>query len=125
MGRILAVDDERDVLLLYQEALGTFGHEVIGAISAAEAMEVLGRERPDLIILDLRMPGTSGLDLLEWVRSRDREVPIIVCSALAGLRRDFAIWNSHVAAFLPKPLDMSRLIQEVAQALGDRQDPSA
>lgn len=125
MGRILAVDDERDVLLLYQEALGTFGHEVVGAVSGAEAMEFLGREMPDLIILDLRMPGISGLELLEWVRSRDNDVPIIVCSALSGLRGDYAIWSSRVAAFVPKPLDMSRLIQEVSQALGDRQAPEA
>ena len=118
MARILAVDDERDILLLLQEALSTFGHEVIGAVSGAEAMDFLGREQPDLMILDLRMPGTSGLELLEWVRSRGNTVPIIVCSALSGLRDEFAFWDSHVAAFVPKPIDISRLLREVADALG-------
>ncbi len=128
MGDILAVDDERDVLLLYQEALSAFGHQVTGAISGAEAMDYLERRTPDLIILDLRMPEISGLDLLEWVRSRDADVPIIVCSALSGLRGEFALWSSRIAAFVPKPLDMPRLIRVVAQVLGrDRatEDPTA
>lgn len=121
MARILAVDDERDILLLLQEALSTFGHEVTGAVSGAEAMDYLGREQPDLIILDLRMPGTSGLELLEWVRGRGNTVPVIVCSALSALRDEFALWDSHVAAFVPKPIDISRLLREVANALGAEQ----
>jgi len=117
VGRILAVDDERDILLLYQEALGTFGHEVIGAVSGAEAMEYLEREVPDLVLLDLRMPDISGLEVLEWLRRRRPHVPIIVCSAVHGLRDEFAIWSAHVAAFLPKPLDMAHLLREVALVL--------
>jgi len=117
VGHILAVDDERDILLLYQEALGTFGHQVTGAVSGAEAMDYLARRMPDLIILDLRMPGISGIELLEWVRDRSPDVPIIVCSALSGLQSDFAVWSSRIAAFVPKPIDMSRLIHEVSQAL--------
>jgi len=117
VGLILAVDDERDILLLYQEALGTFGHDVVGALSGAEAIEYLEREAPDLIILDLRMPDISGLDVLDWLRRRRPLVPIIVCSAVHGLRDEFAIWNSRVAAFLPKPLDMARLLREVALVL--------
>jgi len=117
VGRILAVDDERDILLLYQEALGTFGHEVIGAVSGAEAMEYLEREAPDLVLLDLRMPDISGLEVLEWLRRRRPHVPIIVCSAVHGLRDEFAIWSAHVAAFLPKPLDMAHLLREVALVL--------
>ena len=117
MGRILAVDDERDILLLYQEALGTFGHEVIGAVSGAEAMEYLERQAPDLVLLDLRMPDISGLEVLEWLRRRRPHVPIIVCSAVHGLRDEFAIWSAHGAAFLPKPLDMAHLLREVALVL--------
>ena len=123
MGHILAVDDERDILLLYQEALGTFGHQVTGAVSGAEAMDFLARRMPDLIILDLRMPDMTGLELLEWVRGRGFDVPIIVCSALSGFESDFAVWSSRIAAFVPKPIDMSRLIHEVSQVLGH--DPSA
>jgi len=117
VGRILAVDDERDILLLYQEALGTFGHEVIGAVSGAEAMEYLERQAPDLVLLDLRMPDISGLEVLEWLRRRRPHVPIIVCSAVHGLRDEFAIWSALVAAFLPKPLDMAHLLREVALVL--------
>jgi DNA-binding response OmpR family regulator len=117
VGHILAVDDERDILVLYQEALGTFGHKVVGAVSGAEAMDYLERETPDLIILDLRMPGVSGLELLEWLRRRGQRVPVIVCSALSGLRDEFALSGSDIAAFVAKPPDMARLIHVVAEVL--------
>ena len=118
MSRILVVDDERDILLLLQETLTGCGHTVTGAVSGAEAMDFLVRQELDLLILDLRMPDFSGIDLLHWVRERYKGLPVIVCTAYPALKNDFTLWESHVAAFVTKPIDMPNLIAEVSQALG-------
>ena len=120
VGGILVVDDDEDTLLFLQEALGILGREVTGAVSAFEALDFLSERQVDLIVLDLHMPGMSGLDLLGRIRDTDRDVPIIVCSAYPGLRNDFAIWNSGVAAFLAKPIAPDVLAREAAAALSGR-----
>lgn len=118
MSRILVIDDEKDVLLLLQEALTTYGHDVTGAVSGVEAVDFLENQKADLIILDLRMPDISGLELLRWVRDHQIAAPVIVCSALSALRNEYTVSTSHVSAFIPKPIDLPHLIAEVSRALG-------
>lgn len=67
--RILAVDDEPDVLLLVKASLRTTGHEVLTAATADEARTLCEEQRPDLLLLDISMPGLSGPDLLRQLRA--------------------------------------------------------
>jgi len=117
VGRILVVDDEVDILLFMQEALEPYGHEVTGAVSGFEALDFLGEQDVDLIILDLRMPDITGLELLERIRKGDADVPIIICSGYPKLADDYRVWGSRVAAVLYKPVDPDQLVREVAGAL--------
>ena len=119
MGRILVVDDEKDILLLLQEALGACGHEVTGALSGVEALDFLDQEQVDLVILDIRMPDMTGIELLERIRKSHARLPVIICSAYPWLARGYVVWSSEVAAVIPKPLDLEHLALVVAKTLDE------
>ncbi|MDO9083170.1 MAG: response regulator, partial [Humidesulfovibrio sp.] len=87
--KILVVDDEKHIRMLYQEELESEGYEV-ATTDGEEAIEsVLARENPAVIILDIRLgPGRSGLDLLQTIRSRDAKLPVILCTAYDSFQHD-------------------------------------
>lgn len=116
MRRILVVDDEEAVRLLYQEELTDAGYEVSTAAGGAEALARIREAPPDLITIDLRMPEMDGIELLGRVRQLYRELPVIICTAYGDLRRDFATWASD--AYLTKSADLTELKTKVAELLG-------
>ena len=77
-GHVLVVDDDAAVCWAIEQALLGEGYRVRVAADAAAARRLLARERPDVMICDVRMPGESGLDLLADVHARHRELPVIV-----------------------------------------------
>ncbi len=118
MKSILVVDDEEHIRLLFQDELTDEGYHVRTAASAREGWEKLKERMPDLVILDIRMPEQSGLEMLEELRQRYPHLPIIMCTALKALQDDYTIWESQVAAFVSKPVDLDDLIVKVQDAIG-------
>ncbi|MFQ5893442.1 MAG: response regulator, partial [Nitrospinota bacterium] len=94
MKRILIVDDEENIRLLYEEELAEEGYEVATAASAEEAMAQIEAKRPDLVTLDIRMPGIDGIEFLRLLRERDRDLPVIIVTAYAEYKQDFSVWAS-------------------------------
>jgi two-component system, NtrC family, response regulator AtoC len=82
MARILVVDDEPDSVELLQEFLTGKGYDVVTASNGEEALRKVKEERPHLILLDVRMPGMNGLDVLRKVREFDQEVGVIMVTAV-------------------------------------------
>src|SRR5206468_11147810 len=82
---ILVVDDDRRVVELLSIALGAYGYRVLQALDGDEALRVALRERPDLVVLDVRLPRKSGFEVCERLRQDpdDPHVPIIMVSAAA------------------------------------------
>jgi CheY-like chemotaxis protein len=119
MARIMVVDDEKNIRTLFQMELEELGHEVKTAASASEALQVFESGPFDLLVVDIRMPDMTGLELMEKIRGKDSEVPIIVCTALKALENDYTIWESRVSAFLAKPVDLDDLKAAVNRALGE------
>lgn len=118
MARIIVVDDEKNIRTLFQVELEEMGHEAKAVASGAEALREFEAGEIDLFIVDIRMPDMTGLELMEKIREKDSEVPIIVCTALKALEDDYTIWESQVAAFLAKPVDLDDLKAAVNKALG-------
>ena len=119
MKHVLVVDDERDILTCLDEALTGEGYRVSAALSGAEALDVLATDVPDLIILDLRMPNMSGLELLQIIRRKHARLPIIICSALSKYRNDYDIIRANVSAFVDKPIDLDKLLATVRVLVAD------
>jgi two-component system, OmpR family, phosphate regulon response regulator PhoB len=122
MGRVLVVDDEPDVLLLCRLNLQQRGHELLEAADGSAALEIARELHPDVIVLDLMLPGISGYDVLEALQ-RDAEttnIPVLVLTA-KSLRADRE--RSHglgASAFLTKPFLPNELCEMVDSLVAPR-----
>jgi len=117
VARILVVDDDPGIRETVALALRSAGHTVLPAGSAAEARQVLGSGRVDLVVCDIYMPGESGLDLATELRQRGVAAPIIVMTARGTV--ETAALAQRIGAFdyLAKPFDVAVLLERVAAAL--------
>jgi CheY-like chemotaxis protein len=122
MSRVLVVDDEPDVLLLCRLNLQQRGHELLEAADGSTALEIARELHPDVIVLDLMLPGISGYDVLEALQ-RDAEttdIPVLVLTA-KSLRADRE--RSHglgASAFLTKPFLPHELCEMVDSLVAPR-----
>jgi len=94
MKKILLVDDEDSIHLIYSEELEEEGYEVHSALSGEEGLEKLKILSPDLVILDINMPGMNGIDVLRQMKENNPDLPVILCSAYPEFKQDFASWAS-------------------------------
>jgi CheY-like chemotaxis protein len=117
MKRILVVDDEEAIRLLYREELRDAGYAVELAANGQEALAMVRERRPDLMTVDLKMPGMDGIELLGRVRELYHDLPIVICTAYGELRRDFGTWASD--AYLTKSSDLAELKSTVRGMLGE------
>ena len=116
LGRILVVDDEepvRDVLCEYFESQG-FGVE--GAPDGEAALAALGRLRPDLVLLDVRMPGIDGVEVLRRIRRADPDVPVIMVTANEDVALAKEMLKLGAFDYVAKPFDFSYLDRGVSEA---------
>jgi two-component system, response regulator, stage 0 sporulation protein F len=93
--RILVVDDEEGIQLLYREEFEDEGYEVLSAYNGEEAMAVFGREGLDLVILDINMPGMNGIEVLRRMKEIDPNLPVILSSAYQEYKQDIGSWASE------------------------------
>jgi DNA-binding response OmpR family regulator len=117
--KILVVDDEKNIRVLFRDELEDAGYEVDVAASGQEALEKIDASVPDLLVLDIRMPDMTGIEVLEKVRETHQDLPVIMCTAVQGLKDDFTIWDAEVLAYLTKPVDLDELREKVREALGE------
>lgn len=94
MKKILLVDDEDSIHLLYREELEEEGYEVHSALSGEEALSQLKIIGPDLVILDINMPGINGIDALRQIKEMNPTLPVILSSAYQEFKQDLATWAS-------------------------------
>lgn len=117
MSRILVIDDDRSVRHLIAKAFEDSDVEVVPAASAEEGMRLLDGKQLDVVLLDILLPESSGLDLFEKIRSFDSKLPVIFITSLSS--SDTAIKAMTLGAFdyLLKPLDLARIRDLVRQAI--------
>lgn len=109
MAKILIIDDDVSIGNMIETALLKAGHEARGAYSGTEALLFLERERPDLILLDLMLPGLSGEELLPKIR----EIPVIVVSAKVGIDDKVNMLLGGAADYLTKPFELKELLARI------------
>lgn len=115
--KILVIDDEPRNLKLVEACLSPNGYDVVTAASGQEALKMLGTLRPRLIILDVNMPGMSGITFFEKITDIDGlpRYPVLVLTARDNLGEMFR--NFSVDGFMTKPFELSRLVAEVGVIL--------
>jgi DNA-binding response OmpR family regulator len=111
--RVLVVEDSATILLLLRTRLEMAGYEVVTASSGAGALDALRDEQPDLVVMDVMLPGKSGMEVLAEMRSAGDETPVIVCTA----HRDEADRSGAMAAgandYIVKPIDFEELFEKL------------
>jgi two-component system response regulator (stage 0 sporulation protein F) len=115
MAKILIVDDEEHIRMLYQVELEDEGYEVITAADGRDLLGLIQREQPNLVVLDIKMAGYNGLDLLQEIRNRFYNLPVILCSAYDSFKRDI----KSIAAdfYVVKSSDLTQLKKTIVRAL--------
>src|SRR6185369_14454913 len=121
MSNILIVDDEESICWGLSRLLDAGGHTVRVAASAEEALEKLPEARPDLIVLDVRLPGMDGLAAMPRFRDLAGAVPIIVITAFGNLSTAVAALGQGAFDYLPKPFDLDQAAAVIHRALATPQ----
>lgn len=115
--KILLVEDEKALCLLYEEELSREGYEVIAVTDAEEALAALGRSAFDLIVTDIRMPGMNGIELITQIMGLRKDIPIIINSAYQSYKEDFMTWAAD--AYIVKSASLEELKSKIRQLVGD------
>jgi two-component system nitrogen regulation response regulator GlnG len=111
------VDDDRSIRWVLEKALQQEGMESVSFDNADAALARLQREQPDVLISDIRMPGTSGLELLSTLRERMPKLPVIIMTAHSDLDSAVASYQGGAFEYLPKPFDVDEAVSLVRRAL--------
>jgi DNA-binding NtrC family response regulator len=120
---ILVVDDEveqRRLLGGFVESIGLRAQE---ASSAEEALAMIRRALPDMVLLDVRLPGMSGIEALAEIRSLADKLPVLLITAYADLRQAVAAMKSGADDYLAKPVDLDELETAISDAIGPAEEP--
>ncbi len=115
MVKILVVDDEESIRFLYKEELEEDGFVVEVAQDGLEALKQVPLFKPDLITLDIKMPGLNGIETLKRIRETERQVPIVMCSAYGEYKQDLTTWASD--AYVVKSADLTELKNTIRRLL--------
>jgi len=118
MKKILVVDDEESIRELYRAELADEGYEVGLAADGREAIRLLESFRPDLVTLDIKMPGIDGIETLRRIREKQSTVPVVLVTAFSEFKQDFNTWASE--AYIVKSHDTTELKETIRQLLGGR-----
>ena len=119
-ARIMVVDDDASIRETFEHHLTSAGHEVLTAADAMRALGELAAFEPALVITDVRMPGLSGLELLERVRAARPETDVVVITAHEDMTTAIAAMKAGAYDYLVKPLDLDHIDLVVARCLRDR-----
>lgn len=117
MARILVVDDDVEFGTALSKILKGEGYEVSIALSAPEGLELLRKDKYDLVFADLSMPGTNGLELLKDIKDNDPKLPVVIITA-------FGEWDAYAEAaekgahlFIDKPVKKEEILKVVKNIL--------
>ena len=125
MKPVWIVDDDRSIRWVFEKALSREGISYNSFSSAREALDALSGGPPQVLISDIRMPGQSGIELLQEVKEKHPAVPVIVMTAYSDLESAVAAFQGGAYEYLPKPFDVDQAVELIRRALDESQREQA
>ncbi len=125
MKPVWIVDDDRSIRWVFEKALSREGISYNSFSSAREALDALSGGAPQVLISDIRMPGLSGIELLQEVKQKHPAVPVIVMTAYSDLESAVAAFQGGAYEYLPKPFDVDQAVELIRRALDESQREQA
>ncbi|MGH7820117.1 MAG: response regulator, partial [Candidatus Binatia bacterium] len=117
MARLLIVDDDPDIREILKDRLASRGHDILEADDGAQALETAARETPDLMLLDLDLPGTDGFAVLDRLRHETNAPTVVVITAFASIEKAVQAMRQGAYDFIPKPFNPGHVELVVHKAL--------
>ena len=116
--KILIVDDEENVRFLYEQELIDEGYQTVLARDGKECLEKVSAEKPDVVLLDIRMPKMDGLEAIGKIIELNKSIPIIINSAYSTYKDDFMSWAAD--AYVVKSYDLDTLKTTIRDVLAKK-----
>ena len=116
-GNILVVDDDSDIREVLGDRLESLGYRVLAAETAKAGLELLERQNPQLVLLDIEMPDMNGIDMLREIRRREHDVTVVMITAYGTIERAVDAMKEGAYDFIPKPFEPDHVALIVAKAL--------
>ena len=117
MKRILIVDDDKDLRFNLSAVLREEGHEVIAASDGKQTIKVIDKSSPDLVLLDIKLPGMDGVELLQEIKRKWNNLPIIMLTANSDVKSAVKAMKLGAYDYITKPFDDEELILIIKKAL--------
>ncbi|MFM7570288.1 MAG: nitrogen regulation protein NR(I) [Betaproteobacteria bacterium] len=121
MSAVWVVDDDQSIRWVLEKALGRDGFEVRAFSSARECLRALAVDEPDVLVSDIRMPGESGIELLQQVKVDHPGVPVIIMTAFSDLESAVSAFQGGAFEYLPKPFDVPKAVDLIRRAVEESQ----
>lgn len=115
--KILVVDDEKNARLLLGEALTGAGYDVLVAVDGEHALEKVQESHPDLVLMDMKLPGMDGIEVLRRLRSIAHEVPVVMITAHASVETAIEAMKLGAVDYVRKPFTPDQIRDAIARAL--------
>jgi two-component system C4-dicarboxylate transport response regulator DctD len=115
--RILVVDDEQILLDIFIEHFINSRYEVETAATGSDALVAVGRERPDVVLLDIKMPHMSGIQVLQEILKLDRSIRVIMVSGISDVETTAEAFRHGAFGFVPKPFDFRYLLHLIEASI--------
>ena len=109
MPKVLVIDDEEGIRDLLDTRLSRKGYEVVLSSNGQRGLELFHRERPDVVVLDLKMPGMDGLTVLQQIRTRDPKMPVIVLTGAGTAETELKVRALGATDYVEKEFSLHRL----------------
>lgn len=118
--KVLIVDDQNGIRILLMEVFGSEGYKTFQAANGKQALEIVRNESPDLVLLDMKIPGMDGLEILKHIKAANSEIKVIMMTAYGEL--DMINQATELGAIMhfTKPFDIDEIRHAVNQQLGGR-----
>ena len=120
--KVLIVDDEENVRFLYEQELIDEGYQTVLARDGKECLEKVASEKPDVVLLDIRMPKMDGLEAIGKIIELNKDTPIIINSAYSTYKDDFMSWAAD--AYVVKSYDLDTLKATIRDVLAKKNNPT-
>ena len=117
MKKILIVDDDKDLCFNLTSILKEEGHEVIAASNGIKALNALAKSAPDLVLLDMKLPGMDGVELLQEIKRKAGNLPVIMLTANSDVKSAVKAMKLGAYDYITKPFDDEELILIIKKAL--------